>query len=274
MHSVQQVAYFTMAQILLQVQEKFKNDPKFDGWFTRWVDEATPLSKAQVDRLLPIAKAARENPEIVDLTKKYSHSAAAIISKLPSKVRTGLVSELVKINEVFTTEQLQSINESPEVELERAEELVQQLQITIAGAQLKAATAGSAQDRGNAKQQVKKSQTKLELALQRLSEARAKVNDLEKQRTSQDIIEEVLRKQIRAQQVQIEEANLDPEAKRKRAIARTVVDASNGLDLLLQSLDKYDLDKEELGEEAVRMLEKKMALVKSKLVKMSRANAT
>lgn len=268
LHHIQQAAYLSMAQVLDQVRTKFRDDPKVDGWFWRWIEEATPLNKATAERLLAIGKALKEEPDLAELTNKYTKTAAAFIAKLPPKSRSKVVQELIAQDFVLTTKQLSAVNDLPEVELERAEELVQQLQTTIAKAQLRAATAGTSQDRQNAKQQAAASDKRLQIALERLFEARAKVSELERTNSSRDNVEAALRAQIREQQVKLEEMSIDPQAKRKRAVAKTLVDAANGLDLLLSSLDKYQVDREDLGEEATRALERKMSLVQAKLLEV------
>ena len=269
LHHIQQAAYLSMSQVLVQVQDKFKNDPLVDGWFWRWIEEATPLNKALADRLLAIGKAVKEEPAIAELTRQYTHSSAAIVSRLPPKVRKRVVSELLEHNEILTSVQLRALTTAPEVELEAAEQLVQQLQTTIAKAQIRVATSASSVDRGNAKKSIDAGQRRLQLALEKLSEARAKVAELESNNDSQSKVEALLRAQLKQQQLKLEEATLDPEAKRKRALAKTLVDAANGLDLLLASLDKYSVDRADIGSEAASALERKMLLVQQKLNQLS-----
>ena len=268
MHHVQQAAYLTMGQILLQVREKFKNDPKLDGWWTRWVEEATPLSRDSAGHLMAVASAAKEDPTFLDLSKEYTATCLSIVARLPHKLRSGVAKAIVEVDTHLTQDQLSAISSSPEAELCKAEELVQQLQTTIVSAQLRQQTTADSRERGNAKALVSKTTDRLDIALQRLSEARQKVNSLEKERSTQELVMDQLQAQLRQQQLKVEEMSLDPKAKRKRAVARTIVDATNGLDLLLSSIDKYQVDKDDIGAEAVKTIERKMAQVKAKLLEL------
>jgi len=269
MHHVQQAAYLTMGQILLQVREKFKNDPKLDGWWCRWVEEATPLSATNAANLIKVAAMAKEIPGYIDACKGLSEHAARILAYLPKKTQKELVEYIRESGNSFTGDQLKDLGSSPEVELAAAEEQVQQLQQTIAEAQLKVALSSPGKERSDANQAKKRVATKLELALQRLSEARQKVNSLERERSTQELVMAQLQAQLRQEQLKVEEMSLDPDAKRKRAIAKTVVDATNGLDLLLASLDKYGVDRDDIGPEHIKVIERKMAQVKAKLLAMS-----
>lgn len=272
MHHVQQAAYLTMGQILLQVREKFKNDPKLEGWWGRWVEEATPVSHAHATFLIKIAEACKELPELQELTKTLGSQSTATIARMPPRFRKSLVEYLRESGEQLSHEQLREIQMSEEVELEAIEVQVQSLQTKVAEYRLTVATAADTKTKRTAQAGVKRSQDKLEIALNRLSEARQKVNSLEKERSTQELVMAQLQAQLRQQQLKVEEMSLDPKAKRKRAVARTIVDATNGLDLLLSSLDKYQVDKEDIGEEAIKTIERKMAQVKAKLIEIHYQN--
>jgi chromosome segregation ATPase len=268
LHHIQESAYLAMGQVLLQVREKFKKDEKLDGWWQRWIEEATPLTKDQANNLIAIARGCQEDPEFVELTKAYAQSSTALIARLPPKVRSELVKTLNETKDRLSQQQLNAISSSPEVELEKAELLVQELHTNLAQITLKIATTDDPKKRNNAKSSKARTEGRLELAIQKLSEARRKVNSLEKERSTQELVVAQLQAQLRQQKVQMEEMSLDPAAKRKRAVAKTIVDASNGLDLLLQSLDKYEVDREDIGEEALRTIERKMSQVKAKLLEV------
>ena len=60
-------SYLALGQILLKVKKKFRRDPELNGWFTRWVEEVTPLSISQVDVLTKIAEEAFNDAEFGDI---------------------------------------------------------------------------------------------------------------------------------------------------------------------------------------------------------------
>lgn len=267
-YNIQDAAYLAMGQVLLQVKEKFENDPKVDKWFTRWVEEATPLTRGMAYKLIKIAEGCRDLPEMVELLKTHQKTSAYLIAALPTKIRKGVVDELRATGAQLSIDELKSIGASPEADLADAEEIVLELQTKLAKASL-AYTTSTGQEKRNAASNKTRAKTQLELAIHRLSESRAKVKSLEKVRSTQDLVVEQLQRQILQKNLREEELQQDPLAKHKRAVAKTIVDASNGLDLLLQSLDKYEVNKEELGAEAIKAIERKMALVKVKLMKMN-----
>ena len=268
MHHVQQAAYLTMGQILLQVREKFKSDPKLDGWWTRWVEEATPITHEHSTYLIKIAQACKDVPGLSELTSSLGSQSAATIARLPNTVRKDLVDHLRSSGTTLSHEQLRAFSKEPEVELEAVEEDVQRIQTKLAELKLTIATASDPKSKHNAQTAANRQRSRLDIALQRLSEARQKVNNLEKERSTQELVMEQLQAQLRQQQLKVEEMSLDPKAKRKRAVARTIVDATTGLDLLLSSIDKYQVDKDDIGAEAVKTIERKMAQVKAKLLEL------
>ena len=122
------------------------------------------------------------------------------------------------------------------------------------------------QNKSAVNQKIRLAKERLSKALSKLQEKEAEVESLGKERSTQELILQTLQKQLKQKEVVIENMSLDPDAKRKRALAQTVVDATKGLDLLLASIDRYGTDKPELGAEAIATIERKMEEVKSKLL--------
>ena len=268
LHHIEHEKNIRMGAVLYQVREHFKNDDRLNGWWQRWVEEATPLSISQANDYIAIWRCVKEVPEAAETFKTYNRTNSAIIARLPPKVRSQMVEVLNNSVQQLTSKQLYAISDTPEIELEKCEVAVQELQTNLAQISLKVATASSTTDKNNAKQSQARTKDRLEIALQRLSEARSKVNSLEKQRSTQDLVVAQLKSQLLNQQLKNEELQQDPVAKRKRAVAKTIVDATNGLDLLLQSLDKYEVDKDDIGDEALKTIERKLAQVKTKLMEV------
>jgi hypothetical protein len=125
---------------------------------------------------------------------------------------------------------------------------------------------GSAQERSRKKYAANQVEQRLNDMLEKLAEAKLRLESQDKIVSLQELVLKQLQKQLRQKEVQLEEMNLNPKAKRDRDIARTIVDATKGLDLILATLDKYGTDKPDLGPEAIRMIERKMDLVKTKLI--------
>ena len=268
LHHIEQEKNIRMGAVLYQVRQHFSKDSKLDGWWQRWVEEATPLSVHEANDYIAIWNCVREVPDAAETFKQYTRTNSALIARLPPKVRTQMVEVLNNSEQQLTQQQLKDVSSSPEVELEKAEVAVQQLQANLASISLKVTSAKDAASKNNATNSKARTKDRLELALQKLSEARSKVNSLEKTRSTQDLVVAQLQSQLRNQQLKLEEMQLDPVAKRKRAVAKTIVDATNGLDLLLQSLDKYEVDRDDIGPEALSTIERKMAQVKAKLMEV------
>ena len=266
MHHVQQVAFLTMGQILLQVREKFKNDPNLNGWWMRWIDEATPINRPAVDMLMNIARAAQSSPEFLEMTQTHAKTVCGAVAKLPESIRRDVCKCIKETGQVLKTSQIEELANSPEVELAGLEEALMEAQIRLAEVNLKYANASDSQERSRAKRAVNLTQSRITMLQTRLSESRTKVKELEKIRSTQELLVSQLNRQVRKKELQLEETRLDPDAKRKRAVAKTIVQASNGLDLLLQSFDRYVIDKEDIGEEAIKSIELKLEQLKQKLM--------
>ena len=268
LHHIEDERNIKMGLVLYQVRQHFSKDSKLNGWWQRWIEEATPLSVHEANDCIAIWKCVREVPDAEQTFKEYTRTSSALIARLPPKVRSQLIDVLNNSEQQLTQQQLNAVASSPEVELEKAEVAVQELQSNLAAISLKVATAKDSTTKSNATNSKARTKDRLELALQKLSEARSKVNSLEKTRSTQELVVAQLQAQLRNQQLKLEEMQMDPVAKRKRAVAKTIVNASNGLDLLLETLDKYQVDKDEIGPEALSTIERKMAQVKAKLMEV------
>ena len=254
--------YLQVGQVLLQVKRKFKSDPNLKGWFKRWCEECLPFSYATSAQFMKIAETVEDDPTLLDLMDTTKYSILYRTLCLPGKAREQTL-ELLKNGESFRTSDIESIKHSPEVILEAAQEWVDDLQMKVIQYEIEqASNSSSSRHTAQNKSQAKKRLTK---ALTQLQVAQDKVDGLEKSRTTQDVVVQQLQKQLNQKEVQLENMSLDPEQKRKRALAQTVVDATKGLDLLLGSLDRYGTDKPELGVEAIRTIERKMEEVTRKL---------
>jgi hypothetical protein len=246
-------SYLDVGRVLLQVKRKFKSDPEMKGWFTRWCNECLPFAVEKATQLTKIAEAAEEDQGVLELTETTSPTVMYRILCLPTNARASLI-EQVGLMEKVTAQDVRDVSKLPEVELEKAQELVDQLQATLLNHQLSG---------GSHQYTAKRSLAK---ALQQLQEAEEKVASLGKSQTTQEAILAQLKRQLKQQEVQIEEINLDPEQKRKRSLAKTVVDATTSLDLLLSAFDRYGTDKPELGAAAIKTIERKMAQVQQRLL--------
>ena len=102
MHKIQGAAWLSMGQILIQVREKFKSDSKLDGWWTRWIEEATPLDISMSARCIKIAQSVREVPEFKELCEKIAGTAADAISRLPKAIKRDLILAVLESGERLT----------------------------------------------------------------------------------------------------------------------------------------------------------------------------
>lgn len=256
--------YLEVGQVLLQVKRKFKADPDFQGWFSRWLEDCCPLNRAKASTLAIIAEKVEKDPTIKGLTESVGYTALYKALCLPTSSGHEIL-ELMKEGQSFSQGQLADVQNSPEVVLEAAQESAEDLQMKLIELELELATASPKQrlelsdKKGGLNRRLKK-------ALTNLQQAKAEVESLEKTRSTLEILVNAQGKQLQAQQLQMENLSLDPEHKRKRALAQTVVDATKGLDLLLSSLDRFETDKPDLGLEAIKTIERKMEEVKAKLL--------
>ena len=257
-------AYFKVGQILLQVRRRFKSDPDAENWFPRWVAECTPFSYHKAMYLCRIVEKAEKDPRIAELSKQYAVSTLKAVVELPEKIRSEFLSAMQEGHIVKQTD-VSAVSKTAECEVERLEELVMQMQVTLMKGRL-AQTQGDSKARSKAKYSANQIEAKLNDYLEKLAEAKAELAQRDKQMSLQEVVLNQLKKQLRQQEVQLEEVSLNPKAKRERDMARTIVDATKGLDLILSTLDRYGTDKPDLGPEAIRMIERKMDLVKNKLL--------
>ena len=247
-------SYLDVGRVLLQVKKKFKSDQELRGWFTRWCNECLPFGKNTADAYIKIAQEVEDDPELLDLCESSGSTVLYRVFCLPTESREALISH-IRSGERVTVQQVKDLSSLPEVELEKAQALVDQLNAMLLKYTLKT-------DNRNA-DATRRSLTK---ALQQLQEAEEKVASMGKSQTTQEAILAQLKRQLKQQEVQIEEINLDPEQKRKRSLAKTVVDATTSLDLLLSAFDRYGTDKTELGAAAITTIERKMAQVQQRLL--------
>jgi hypothetical protein len=262
--------YIKCGQVLLQVKRHFKSDPDLDGWFYRWINECLPFSRSKAISLVRIAEQAESDPLLLSLVDSQSYDKLYRIICLPDESRKDLLG-LLSNGDEFNASDVESFRKEPEIVLEKAQEYAEEIQMKLLELELSipgltGAKREDALDRKNG------GKARLKKALLQLQTAREKVSELEKVRTSNEILTDIMKKKVQAQSLVIENLTLDPEQKRKRALAQTVVDATKGLDLLLSSLDRYDTDKPELGIEAVKTIELKMDEVKRKLMEHYASN--
>lgn len=252
-HGIVAKGYLDVGRVLLQVKRKFKRDPELNGWFQRWCNECLPFKYTKANVLAQIAEQAEEDPDIASITEATGWSVAYKILCLPSEAKTCFIEQVLQ-GETISRTDVDRAASLPQVELEKAQELVDQLQATFLKCQLSDTTNAAAAKKRLAK------------ALDQLAEKQKEVDSLGKSQTTQEAILAQLKRQLKQQEVQIEEINLDPEQKRKRALAKTVVDATTSLDLLLSAFDRYGTDKPELGAAAIKTIERKMAQVQQRLL--------
>jgi len=247
--------YLQVGQVLLQVKKKFKADPELNGWFKRWCDETLPFSYQQALQYARIAEECQTDPRIAEaaVTLKYS-VLYDIVSTMAQGAKESMIQAILN-GSLLTKRDIAAIKQTPEVELEANEALIEQLEATLLRFQLK----GDSRSASKTKQRLIK-------ALNQLQEKQAAVDSLEKIRSTQDLVLLQLNKQLKKSQVVIENMSLDPDQHRQRDLARTVVDATRSLDMLLSSIDRYSTDKPELGLQAIETIERKMEEVKRKLL--------
>jgi hypothetical protein len=258
-------SYLEVGQVLLQVKDKFRRDPEQAGWFKSWVNETLPFSYEKANNLSLIAEAVRKDPELLDVVQTCPRDKFYKIITTQGTARELLL-QAVRDGESFSSTEVAAVKQIPAVQLERLRADLESIESTVFDWEMKALTADNTYDRSNANQQARKSRERLRKANQLLADKEDEIAQLNDQRTLQEQVLQTLRKQVKQKEVVIENMSLDPEAKRKRELARTVVDATKGLDLLLETLDKYGTDREDLGPEAISTIERKMELVKQKLL--------
>lgn len=257
--------YIQVGQVLLQVKRKFKNDPKLDGWFKSWVEETLPFAYVKAVHLARIAEECEEFPELVELA--LTHSYKVLYESISSKgeFKKGFI-DLMSSGAQLVPADITAVKSTPEYHLASLQEKVSDLEMTILRAELKAAGATTTKAEHAQKTIVKRAKERLAKALSKLQETEVELKTLGQKRSAQELVLQQLKKQLQAKDVLLENTTLDPEQKRKRALAQTVVDATKGLDLLLSSLDRYGTDKPELGTQAIDCIERKMEEVKLKLL--------
>lgn len=256
--------YIKCGQVLLQVQRNFKSDPSVENWFSRWVDECLPFSRTKAFQLIKVAQEAETSPELIQLSESNSYAKLYQVVTFPENSRKEII-ELLSYGDDFRHEDLSELAKSPEVILEKAQEQAEEIQMKLLQLELSIPTL-TGNRLAKAEQSKDATKSRLKKALIQLQQSKDKVAELEKSRTTGEILANILKKKVQAQHLVIENLKLDPEEKRKRALAQTVVDATKGLDLLLSSLDRFDTDRPELGHEAVETIERKMEEVKRKLL--------
>jgi hypothetical protein len=258
-------SYLKVGQVLLQVKRQFAIDPDFKGWFSMWIEECTPLSKSKGQTLAIIAEKVEKDPTLIDLTESVGYTALYKALLLPTSTGNEVLA-LMQDGQSFTHQQLEDVQNSPEVVLEAAQESAEELQMKLIELELEFATASPKQKLDGLNSQKTMTKSRLKKALTNLQKAKSEVESLEKSRSTLEILLLTQNKKLKERELQIENLTLDPELKRKRALAQTVVDATKGLDLLLSSIDRYGTDKPDLGVEAINTIERKMDEVKSKLL--------
>ena len=246
-------SYLQAGQVLLQVKRKFQRDPELNGWFTKWMDDTLPFSSVHGYNLMRVAEQVEDDPEMAKACTFTNQTVMVKISSFPSKIKAEILSQ-ISGDLRPTVAQLNDLGKEPEVQLIRTEELVEEIETTLLRYELTGNTSA-----------VGKQKKRLAKAMKQLQEQQAVIDQLQSKRTMQDVVMQRLQKQLNQRQVEIENMCLDPQQNRKRELARTVVDATRGLDLLLSTIDRYGTDKPELGLEAIETIERKLQEVKQKL---------
>ena len=246
-------SYLQAGQVLLQVKRKFQRDPELNGWFTKWMDDTLPFSSVHGYHLMRLAEQVEDDPEMAKACTLTNQTVMVKISSFPSKIKAEILSQ-ISGDLRPTVAQLNDLGKEPEVQLIRTEELVEEIETTLLRYELTGNTSA-----------VGKQKKRLAKAMKQLQEQQAVIDQLQSKRTMQDVVMQRLQKQLNQRQVEIENMCLDPQQNRKRELARTVVDATRGLDLLLSTIDRYGTDKPELGLEAIETIERKLQEVKQKL---------
>ena len=258
-------SYLQVGQVLLQVKRKFKRDPDLDGWFKKWVEDTLPFPYNKCCHLARIAEECEDDPRVIEAAKTCAYKALYEIITVSGDAKGHLL-DAVLDGEKVTSSEITAVKALPEVELSKLRDNVEALEMTLLNYEMKIATEPNARVRNGHQQNTKRTKERLSKALSKLQAKEAEIESLGKERSTQDLVLQTLRKQLKQKEVVIENMSLDPEQKRKRALAQTVVDATKGLDLLLSSIDRYGTDKPELGVEAISTIERKMDEVKQKLL--------
>lgn len=264
-------SYLQVGQVLLQVKRKFKRDPDLDGWFKQWIDNTLPILYDKALQLSRIAEQVEDDPRIIEATKLCNFRLLYLLLNTPGDAKEHLLQAVLDGVKV-TQSDISAIKALPEVELEKLRSDIESMEMTLLKHEMSAAGTTDSKVRASSINNAKRTKERLSKALAKLNQKEEEVNALGKERSTQELVLQTLRKQLNQKEVIIENMNLDPEHKRKRALARTVVDATNGLDLLLSSLDRYGTDKPDLGVEAITTIERKMEEVKTKLLEHYAAN--
>jgi hypothetical protein len=257
-------SYLQVGQVLLQVKKKFKSDPELNGWFTRWVEETLPFSRTKATTLARIAEELEADPDLIKLVDTKSYALVYRMLCLPGKFKDEVKSQLLSGADIKETD-IRSLTSAPEVELAAAQEMKERFEESILQYDLRILAASNKYEEKNLKNSQAQVKKKLDKAMQQLQEKQAAVDSLEKTRSTQEVVLAQLRKQLNQKQVFIENLTLDPNQNRQRDLAKTVVDATRALDMLLASFDRYSTDKTELGAQAIETIERKMDEVKAKL---------
>ena len=256
-------SYLQCGQILLQVKRKFKSDPDLDGWFCRWVVECTPFSRSKAQTLTLIAEKAEGDAELIKLTDSHGYDKIYKLLLLPGPARAD-IAKLLQEDESLTCNHLAEVGKAPEVLLEKAQEYAEEVQMQLLQLELSIPTLNGAR-LYDAKTDKSAQKVRLKKALGKLQEAKEKVESLEKQRTTSEILMDVMRKKVNSQSLLIENLQVDPDERQKRLLVQCLVDATKGLDILLATLNTAGLADSDFGREAIRSFESKMEQVKQKL---------
>ena len=259
-------SYLEVGQVLLQVKKKFKRDPDLVGWFKRWVEEITPITYKQAHVYTRIAEEVEANPEFASVVKDIT-SPHVFYEILTTKgVAQEVILDAIRNGEKVTGPDVKQIKGLPSVQLDRLKDNVESMEMVLFDLEMEALVTDNPYAKSQANIKIRQTKERLRKAQRLLSEKEAEVEELQSTCTTQEQVLQVLRKQIKQKEVVIENMSLDPVAKRDRALAQTVVDATKGLDLLLNTLDRYGTDKPELGSEAISTIERKMDLLKERLL--------
>ena len=262
-------SYLALGQILLKVKKKFRRDPELNGWFTRWIEDVTPLSINQCDRLVAIAEEAEKDTEFSELTKTVTKSVLFEVSRLPEKYKDK-VKDVLKEGHVLSQAQLREFADHPYVEAERLEELVAKFQADLVRLKVAKITADDDQEEKRLGREVRRTDERLFKALAELKDVKSRCSELEEQQVTQEMLVSVLRKEIRHRQVVIEELVANPDREKQRAVAKLQVEFNRALDGVLAAFDRYDITKDEMPDAVVRKLQDKMDLIHAKLRQASR----
>jgi hypothetical protein len=249
--------YFKVGQALLAVKRKFKSDPEFSRWFSRWVKESTDISLDIATRLSRIAEEAENRVDIVELTSTVNEARLYTVVSMPDKFKDEVL-KLLKAGENINKAKIDAIKATPEYEYAKLEEQVLSLHATIAKHSIDSDYVHRNRVRNKAEEALNK-------ALIRMAELKAELDGKTESLSTQELILNTLRQQMKQTQVQVEELISDPETKKNRALAQTVNDANKGIDLLLSALDRFAADKPDLADHAIQTIERKLAVLKKRL---------